>query len=115
MQIEESYRDMKSSRFGLGFNQSKSYKIKRIAMLMLIGILAGIVAILIGVAAEQAGFARHFQANTIKVRRVLSFHYLGLRMIAQKRLALTRQHFVAGVRHLKNMMAEAENGLNKFS
>jgi len=115
MQIEEGYRDMKSSKFGLGFNQSKSYKIQRIAILMLIAILAGIVSILIGAAAEKAGFARHFQANTIKVRRVLSLHYLGLRMIAQERLVLTREHFVAGVRHLKDMIAEAENGLNKFS
>ena len=115
MQIEEGYRDMKSKRFGLGFNESKSYKIHRISILMLIGILAGIVLILIGAAAEQAGFARHFQANTIRHRRMLSLHYLGLRMIAQKRLILLREHFVKGIRHLKSMIAQAESGLNKFT
>lgn len=115
MQIEEGYRDIKSRRFGLGFNESKSYKIHRIAILMLIGILAGILSILIGAAAEQAGFARYFQANTIRHRRVLSLHYLGLRMIAQERLVLVREHFVKGVRYLKSMIAEAENGLKKFA
>ena len=111
MQIEEGYRDIKSRRFGLGFNESKSYKIHRIAILMLIGILAGILLILIGAAAEQAGFAKHFQANTVKHRRVLSLHYLGLRMIAQKRLILVREHLVKGIRFLKSMIAQAENGL----
>lgn len=81
MQIEEGYRDMKSKLFGLGFNESKSYKIDRIAILMLIAILAALLLIMIGVAAEQAGFAKYFQANTIKDRRVLSLHYLGLRII----------------------------------
>jgi len=29
MQIEEGFRDMKSSTFGLGYNASKSYKVKQ--------------------------------------------------------------------------------------
>lgn len=115
MQIEESYRDIKSSRFGLGFENSKSYTIKRIAVLILIGVLASLMLIMIGAAAEQADYAKHFQANTIKDRRVLSFHFLGLRMITQTRLVLTREHFVMGIQYMKSQIAEAEYGLKKFS
>ncbi len=115
MQIEEGYRDMKSKLFGLGFNESKSYKINRIAILMLIAILAALLLIMIGAAAEQAGFARRFQANTIKSRRVLSLHYLGLRMIAQNRLVLKPGDFDKSVAHMKYMIAQAENGLDKYS
>ena len=115
MQIEEGFRDMKSKLYGLGFNESKSYKINRIAILVLIAILAGLLLIMIGAAAEQAGFAKHFQANTIKHRRVLSLHYLGLRMIAQTRLIPEVEDFVRGVAHMKNMIAQAENGLDKHA
>jgi hypothetical protein len=115
MQIELGYRDMKSRLYGLGFNQSESCKIKRIAILMLIAVLAAIVLILIGAAAEQAGYAQHFQANTTKDRRVLSLHFLGLRMVASQHLTLAYEHFEAGVRYLKQRIAEANNGFNKFA
>jgi hypothetical protein len=39
MQIELSYRDMKSKLYGLGFNESESYKTNRIAILVLIGVM----------------------------------------------------------------------------
>jgi hypothetical protein len=54
MQIEEGYRDMKSKLYGLGFNESESYKIRRIEILMLVAVLAAMVLLLIGAAAEQA-------------------------------------------------------------
>ncbi|MFT6952852.1 MAG: hypothetical protein ACJAUL_004026 [Paraglaciecola sp.] len=44
---------------------------------MLVAVLAAMLLILIGAAAEQAGYTRHFQANTIKKRRVISLQYLG--------------------------------------
>ena len=42
----------------------------------LIGI-AAVIAMLAGAAAEALGFERHYQANTIRKRRVLSLIYLG--------------------------------------
>jgi hypothetical protein len=110
MQIEEGYRDMKSKLYGLGFNESESYKIRRIETLILVAVLAAMLLILIGAAAEQAGFARHFQANTIKKRRIISFQYLGLRMIANPHLALKQGHFVKAVMYMKYMIAQANNG-----
>lgn len=112
MQIEEGYRDMKSKLYGLGFNESESYKIRRIEILMLVAVLAAMTLILIGAAAEQAGFARRFQANTIKKRRVISLQYLGLRMIANHRLTLEQDHFVKAYAYMKYMIARADNGFN---
>ncbi len=110
MQIEEGYRDMKSKLYGLGFNESESYKINTLEILMLVAVLAAMLLILIGAAAEQAGYARHFQANTIKKRRVISLQYLGLRMIANPHLALEQEHFVKAYIYMKYMIAQADNG-----
>jgi hypothetical protein len=115
MQIEEGYRDMKSKLYGLGFNESESYKIRRIETLILVAVLAAMLLILIGAAAEQAGFARHFQANTIKKRRIISFQYLGLRMIANPHLALKQGHFVKAVMYMKYMIAQQIMGFNQSS
>lgn len=70
MQIEESFRDMKSSQYGLGLRHSNSRCVKRYDILMLITLLAEWVLRLIGLAAA-------FQANTIKHRPVLSVIRLG--------------------------------------
>jgi hypothetical protein len=110
MQIEEGYKDMKSKIYGLGFNESKSYKIRRIEILMLVAVLATMVLILIGAAAEQAGYARHFQTKIIKKRRVISLQYMGLRVIANHNLALVQEHFVKAYMHMKYIIAKADNG-----
>ena len=81
MQIEEEFRDIKSSLFGLGFEHHKSRCVQRIAILILIATLASILANIIGLAILMAGLHRRYQANTVKTRRVLSFHYLRLRAI----------------------------------
>ena len=82
---------------------------------MLIAILASLLLIMIGAAAEQAGFARYFQANTIRDRRVLSLPFLGFRMIAQNRLIPKEEDYVKAVIHMKDMIAQAENGLDKYA
>jgi Flp pilus assembly protein TadB len=82
MQIEEEFRDIKSSLFGLGFEHHKSRCVQRIAILILIFILIATLAIIlaniIGLAILMADLHCRYQANTVKKRRVLSFHYLGL-------------------------------------
>jgi hypothetical protein len=79
MQIEEAFRDLKSERFGLGFEASRATQIRRIESLLLIAMLALIVAWLVGYCVEVAGFARRYQANTVTKRKVLSTVYLGRR------------------------------------
>ena len=79
MQIEEAFRDLKSERFGLGFEASRATQVRRIELLLLIAMLALIVAWLIGYCVEAAGFARRYQANTLTKRKALSTVYLGRR------------------------------------
>ena len=81
IQIEEEFRDLKSSLFGLGFEHHKSRCVQHITVLILIATLASILADIIGLAVFMAGLHLRYQANTVKKRCVLSFHYLGLRAL----------------------------------
>lgn len=55
MQIEESFRDLKSSRFGTGLEQSLTRKAARMEVLLLIHALASIIATLVGLLARSRG------------------------------------------------------------
>jgi len=84
MQIEEGIRDLKSTKYGFGFEHMMSYKPKRILMLLLIAMLAAFIAYITGLIAENKNLHYHFQANSIKHRRVLSLFYLGRRIIKKQ-------------------------------
>jgi hypothetical protein len=84
MQIEEGFRDLKSSQYGFGFEKSYTRQIQRLENLLLIAMLAAFIAYRIGWCAEKANYHYQFQANSIKKRRVLSLFYLGCRMIKKK-------------------------------
>jgi hypothetical protein len=60
----------------------------RLQLLMLIGMLATLVLWLLGTVVMMSGEARHYQANTVKKRRVLSVLFLGLRVSNDKRISL---------------------------
>ena len=81
MQIEEGFWDMKSTRFGLGFEQNNSIKPARLTILVLLTTLASLVAILLGIVLTITNKHRRFQANSA-TKQVLSFHILGLRALA---------------------------------
>lgn len=55
MQIEEAFRDLKSHRYGSGFEDSLTRKPKRLAVLLLLQSLAAFAAWVMGHAAEEAG------------------------------------------------------------
>jgi hypothetical protein len=84
MQIEEGFRDLKSSRYGFGFENAYSKKRARIEILLLIAMLAAYIAWLTGWVAEKSGLHYQFQSNTIKTRRVLSLFFLGCQVIKKK-------------------------------
>lgn len=88
MQIEEAFRDLKSTRFGLGLEWHQAYQRKRLQVLLLIATLALLVAWLMGKAIELTGQHRHYQANTVRNRTVLSTLFLGLCAIADPRVRL---------------------------
>ncbi len=81
MQIEESFRDLKSHRFGWAFCSARSKDPKRLEVLLIIASLASLALSLIGAAAEHRKLERQFQANTTRGRRVLSLITLGRRVV----------------------------------
>ena len=81
MQIEESFRDLKSERFGLGLNMHNTHAIKRLKVLILIGTLSCIHLHLIGLSARKAGLAKRYQANTETKKNVLGCVFLGMRIL----------------------------------
>jgi hypothetical protein len=53
MQIEESFRDLKSHRYGMGFEDSQTRDERRLSVLLLLNMLAGFAAWLLGLALKQ--------------------------------------------------------------
>lgn len=77
MQIEEGFRDTKNERYGFALNYCGSRCTKRVEILLMIAMLTQFALILIGKAAYMKGYYKDFQANTIRIRRVLSYFFLG--------------------------------------
>lgn len=84
MQIEQSLRDDKTLAGGWGLNRIGTRSCSRVDVQLLLVTLATTAAMLTGIAAEQAGLARHYQANTEHRRRVLSLVSLGQRVLATR-------------------------------
>lgn len=95
MQIEESFRDLKSSRFGLSLELHLTHQVERLQILLLIAALALMVAWLMGKAAELTDQHWQYQANTVRTRKVLSTIFIGLKMIDDKRTTLTAHDIIA--------------------
>ena len=88
MQIEEAFRDLKSTRFGLSLELHRTYQVERLQTLLLIAALALMVAWLLGKATQITGQHRHYQANTVRDRVVLSTIFVGLKVIDDPRTPL---------------------------
>ena len=86
MQIEESFRDMKCEQYGLGLLTSRTYKTKRMAVLVAIAALANLFSWILGRATENENIHRSFQANSISNSTVLSYVFLGIRVFKQRRI-----------------------------
>ena len=77
MQCEESFRDAKNLRLGLGLSHMRSRHPRRIEVLCLLTALAGFVATVLGVIAYHHQIHSQLQANTVKHRLVFSLPRLG--------------------------------------
>lgn len=84
MTIEESFRDTKSQRYGLSFNENTTIEAKRYIVWLVLAALASFIAWVVGYSAEQLNLHHHFQANTYRHRRVLSFFFLGCQIIRKQ-------------------------------
>jgi hypothetical protein len=77
MQIEESFRDIKSHQFGLGARYARTENIDRWGVKMLLSAIVQVVYWIIGVIGHSQGYQRKFQSNTVKNKKVFSYFYLG--------------------------------------
>ena len=84
MQIEETFRDLKNSCYGLGLIKTLTGSQKRMEVLMLISNLVLFILGIIGKAGYNLGLNSHFQANTITKRKVLSLWFLGRQIYQHK-------------------------------
>jgi hypothetical protein len=82
MQIEETFRDAKSHRFGWSMGTIRSGSAARLAVLIALASLTMLTVLLIGFHTENTGTHRHLQANTSK-RRVLSLFTIGVSVLAR--------------------------------
>lgn len=87
MQIEESFRDLKSTSTGWEFEHHRSRSAKRIAIMLLIASIATFATWLVGLIAKNDGFHLRLQANTIKHRNVFSCFFLGRWLLRKHKLA----------------------------
>lgn len=88
MQIEETFRDTKSVRFGFSLVHARTNSTARANVLVLLASLAHLFALVLGLAAEAAQLHRRIQANTVRDRRVLSLTMLGRLIVASGAAAL---------------------------
>ena len=86
MQIEESFRDVKSHQFGLSARYIRTVSICRWAVAMLLAAIVQITLWIIGVIGHNQGMQSYFQANTVRDKKVFSYFYLGQLIVEHNKL-----------------------------
>lgn len=81
MQIEETFRDAKNPRWGMGLQYARGESHKRLEVLLLLAALASLLQWLMGLYAVLTNQQRHYQANTERRRAVLSLPFLGQQLL----------------------------------
>ena len=101
MQIEESFRDLKSEHFGLGFSAGRSKQKNRLGVLLLIACLASFVLRLIGEVGKAKQLEFKFQSNTRRSRPVLSVISLALQLVQHGMAAFPPREFKEALERLR--------------
>jgi hypothetical protein len=103
MKIEEAFRDAKSIRFGLSL-ELRYLPSRTPTDLVAHRDTGALVAWLMGKATELTGQHRHYQANTVRDRVVLSTIFIGLKVIDDPRLTLRLANLLAALRWLDQLI-----------
>lgn len=86
MQIEESFRDIKSHQFGLSARYMRTLSIYRWAISMLLAAIVQVTLWIIGVIGHHQGMQAYFQVNTVRDKKVFSYFYLGQLIVQHDKL-----------------------------
>ena len=89
MKIEEGIRDTKDARWGFALRYARSRRAERMEVLLLLAALGTLACWLAGLAADAHRWGRHFQANTVRRRAVLSTVFVGRQLLASLRFRVT--------------------------
>lgn len=108
MQIEETFRDVKSHRWGLGLRYCRSNDAERLQVLLLIAALATLLLWLVGLSGRALDWTRRFQANTVRSRAVLSTPFLGKQLLLRAPTALPASALDDAWHELKCLVARAQ-------
>ncbi len=104
MHIEETFRDLKSHRWGYGLQYARSYSSKRYENMLMFTTLAVLATWLVGMATKMQHLGKRFQANTETSRNVLSVFFLGRRMLKSHRLSVSTGDIKDAVRTLPDLI-----------
>jgi len=110
MQIEETFRDVKSHRWGLGLRYCRCQSAERLQVLLLVAALATLALWLAGLSARIRGISRHFQANTERRRSVLSPVFVGRRLLLREPTSLTDRLLTDALQLLQSLHFSVVNG-----
>lgn len=104
MQIKETFRDLKSHRWGDGLQYARSRSSERLENLLLIPTLAMVTTWLVGLAAKANDWMRHFPANTVRKVAVLSTFFPGRRTLKNRRLLPSQDDIQDAKRYLPELV-----------
>lgn len=107
MQIEETFRDMKSRRWGFGLRYARCNSARRLEVLLLIGALASLVLWLVGLCGRALNWSRRLQANTERRKRVLSTVFIGQQLLLRPHLKLSSAALDDALAELRGMLLNA--------
>lgn len=109
MQIEETFRDAKSTRYGLGYEVNGTYKTKRLQILLMIVMLALFILRILGYIVKMINQHCQYQANTVKDKNVLSVNFLGLRVARDERFTMDENDITQALKEMSFMVLNAAN------
>ena len=108
MQIEETFRDLKSHRYGWSLEDVRCRSTGRVDVLLLVATLAAVAMHVVGLAARRLGLHRALQANTQRDRPVFSTFFLAKLLIRRNRHALIPDScLLVALRQLHRLLAQA--------
>jgi len=107
MQIEETFRDTKSHRWGFGLRYARSNNGVRLGALLLIAALASLVLWLVGIHGRLLDWPRRLQANTERRRPVLSTVFIGRQLLRRRDIDFSGPDFALALAELRAMIAGA--------
>ena len=110
MRIEQSFRDLKNERLGLGFSAARSHSAKRLEILLLIAHLSTWLLRLIGECAQKCEMQLHFQSVPGLDHKEISVMTLARRVIEAGAEWLNRLQPLEAVPLLRQQASAAYHG-----